>query len=396
MTPRHAGALLLCLGLLSCAPARLVLLPGPPAEVRKETAARPAAPPVPPAPPAERTLPAAPPAPAPSPVNDAKRYEAAIARTREAIAKRAWKSAIPAWAELERGPYRRDAVFHRGVLLQLAGDLDEAKSLYRTLAEETPPYEPAAANLLGILLLRGERSEAVALAGRLLPDPRSPPPGMLPELEANLAAVLVEEGRLEEAALRILSLQAHGFDLPALSWNLAVLAYRKGDRAAAKRLADRLPADIVSLWPVAASRAAWEPDGGGNPALDNVPAGEPRLFLLAANLRAYRAFRNGSLEEAEAILRTADPRNGSAEVLTNLGILLAERERWKEAREVLERAVREDPALAAGWRNLGIFLELYAGEPAKARECYERYTALHGAEQEEVAKWAEWLGRSAP
>lgn len=392
MRRRDAAALFLCLGLCACAQARIVLLPGPPAEVQQETATRPAVP-APPSP--ERIPPSAAPTPTPAPMDDAKRYETAIARTREAIARRAWKTAIPAWVELERGPYRRDAVFHQGILLQLAGELDEATTLYRALAGETPPYEPAAANLLGILLLRGEQSAAVALAERLLPDPRSPPSGMLPELEANLAAVLVEEGRLEEAALRILSLQAHGFDLPALSWNLAVLAYRKGDRATAKRLADRLSADTASLWPVVASRAAWEPDGEDLPALDNVPAGEPRLFRLAGNLRAYRAYREGRTEEAEAILRTTDPGNGPAELLTNLGILRAEQEKWAEAREALEGAVRADPTLAAGWRNLGIFLELYAGEPAHARECYEHYATHRGAEREEVAKWAEWLGRSS-
>jgi len=386
--------LLLALGCWSCAPGKLVLLPTPPPEVRREAPARADLPAKPPEePPSPRPSPAG---PAPPPADDAKRYEAAIARTREAVARKAWKTAIPAWAELEGGPYRRDAVFHQGVLHQLAGELDEAKTLYRKLAEETPPHEPAAANLLGILLLRGEMGEAGSLASRLLPDPGSPPPEMLPELRANLAAVLIEEGKLEEADRMILSLKEHGVDLPSLPWNLAVLAYRRGDLAAAKRLAAGLPPETASLWPVAASRAAWEADGGSIPAIDNVPASEPRLAVLADNLRAYRAFREGKSPEAEAILRGAGGGRDLPELFTNLGILAAEQEKWKEARAALERAVRDNPSLPAGWRNLGMFLEVYAGDPAGARACYEKYATTHGVDREEVAKWADWLGRSAP
>jgi len=394
MRPHRKALLLLSLGLLSCAPGKIVLLPTPPADVRKETASRTSAPVTLPAP--QPAAPPSPAVPAPSPVDYTKRYEAAIARTKEAIARKAWITAIPAWVELENSPHRRDAVFHQGVLLQLAGDLDGARTLYRKLADERPSYEPAAANLLGILLLRGELAETRPLVARLLPAPSSPPSGMLPELQANLAAVLVEEGKQEEAALLILSLQARGFKFPSLSWNLAVLAYRKGDVATAQKLAGGLPEETASLWPVAASRAAWGSEGDKIPAIDNVPPAERRMASLARNLRAYREYRNGDPGAAEAILRETDGGPQPPEMLTNLGILAADQGKWKEAREALDEAVREKPTLAAGWRNLGIFLEIFVGDPEGARECYKKYGANNGMRREEVLKWADWLGRSAP
>jgi len=391
MRPRtECAVLLLVLGLHSCVPARLVLLPAPPSEVRKETETRTRIPTAPPAPPP------APAVPVPPPVDHAKRYQAAIDRTRDAIARHDWKTALPAWSELETGPYRRDAVFHQGVLLQLAGDLNGAKLLYRTLAGENPPHEPSAANLLGLLLLRGELVDAGALAARLLPDPRTPPPGMLPELRANLAAVLAETGKSDDAARMVDSLREGGFNPPALTWNLAVLAFRKGDPAAAKRLAADLPPETLSLFPVAASRAAWDPEAGNLPSIDNDFAVEGRLSLFARNLRAYGAYRSGRPGVAEAALRDEDGDPEPPELLTNLGIVEVEQGKWKEARESFEAAVRKDPTLAAGWRNLGIYLEIYAGDPAGARRCYENYATYHGMDREEVSKWGEWLERFAP
>lgn len=384
--------LLLSLGLLSCAPKRIVLLPTPPPEVRKEAVPAAAAPESTPGP--QPTIPPPPAAPAPPPVDYAKRYEEAIVRTREAIERRAWRKAIPDWGKLEKSPYRRDALFHQGVLLQLAGDLDGAETIYRTLAEESPAFEPAAANLLGILLLRGDMEESGRLAARLLPDPASPAPGMLAELQANLAAVLVEQGNRERAARLFLSLRNRGIDFPSLTWNLAVLAFRRGDVAAARELSGRLPEETASLLPVAASRAAWDPEEV--PTIEHIPSTGRRMEILARNLRAFREHRKGDPGAAEAILRETNDGELPPELLTNLGILAAEQGKWKEARESFEEAVRKDPTLASGWRNLGIFLEIFAGDPEGARECYERYGINNGVHREEVLQWAEWLERSVP
>ncbi len=76
-------------------------------------------------------------------------------------------------------------------------------------------------------------------------------------------------------------------------------------------------------------------------------------------------------------------------------MLQAEQGRWREARENLERAVAENPALAAAWLNLGIFREVYEGEAGRARECYEKYVKLRGSRKEEVRSWAERLGQAS-
>ena len=89
----------------------------------------------------------------------------------------------------------------------------------------------------------------------------------------------------------------------------------------------------------------------------------------------------------------ANPLRGS--YLTNLGIVLVEAGRWKEAKTVLERTIVELPDLPEGWLNLGIFREIYLGDVPGALSCYERYGKLNGGRKDEVSKWAEWLRKSS-
>ena len=84
------------------------------------------------------------------------------------------------------------------------------------------------------------------------------------------------------------------------------------------------------------------------------------------------------------------------EISTNIGMMQAEQGKWKDARANLEKAVRANPAMPGGWLNLGIFREVYEGNPEGARECYEHYVRLRGLRSEEVRKWLDRLGQSAP
>lgn len=401
MTARRvavASLLLAAIALSGCSPRALVLLPTPPSEVRKE----PAAPPSPAAPPigdaAKRALPpdntskaATPPSP-----DWGAMYREAIRKTKEAIARGSGREAIPLWKELEAGPFRSDAVFHQGVLLHQAGDLDAAAAQYRRLTGTFPVFEPAAANLLGIHLVRGDLRSARLLADRLLPGGSTPPPGMLPELASNIAALLVEEGELDRAALIFLALRAQGRGTPALGWNMAVLACRRGDPETARRLAADIPPAMNALWPVAASRFAWERDPGKIPALDNVPHTEPRMAALSRNLAAYEEYLRGNREAARRLL-TPPPgeTNALPQLTANLGVVQAESGLWKEARATLEQAVRDAPRAPEGWLNLGLFREVYEGNAAGALECYENYVKLSGSKAAEVRKWIEWLRKPA-
>jgi len=369
--------------LAGCAPLPSVLLPAPPAGIAKAAPAK--------AP--EGT----PPAPASAPGPDfAAPYRDAVARTRELLAKGEGRAAIPLWVALEGSPFAAEAVFNQGVLLQLSGDVDGAEGLYRRAAAPPLLSLPAAANLLGIALLRGNREtlrDLVDAAGR---TDTARTGVRLPELSANLVAALVDLSRFDEAEALYRSVLETGSATAALTWSRALLAYRKGDIAGARQFSSILSPPVSALWPVAASRTAWERETAKVPPLDGKTSGQPRFLLLSRNLAAFDAWRKGDLDRSSALL--ADGASGKSppeEYLNNLGIVLAEAGRWKEAKTLLERTVAEAPSLPEGWLNLGIFREMYLGDVPGALSCYERYGKLKGARKDEVSKWADWLKKSS-
>ncbi len=377
-------AIVLGAALLSgCAPRSAVLLPAPPAEIAK------ALPPKAPGPP--------PPSPASAPGPDpANLYRDAVARTRDLLAKGEGRKAMPLWVALEGSPFAADAVFNQGVLHQLSGDVDRAGELYRRAAAPPLLSQPAAANLLGIALLRGNREtlrDLVAAAGR---TDAARPGERLPELSANLVAALIDLSRFDEAETLYRSVLKAGSTTAALPWSRAVLAYRKGDLAGARQYASVVPPPVAALWPVVASRTAWERAPVKVPPLDGRTSAEPRYLLLSRNLAAYDAWRRGDLDGSAALLAGgASGKSPPGEYLNNLGIVLAEAGRWKEAKTLLERTVAEAPDLPEGWLNLGMFREMYLGDAPGALSCYERYGKLNGERKTEVSKWVEWLRKSS-
>lgn len=375
MIARRIAAVLLiaaALGLSSCAERKIVLVPTPPVDIRKEPPAR-----VEPKPPAPDL---------------SKMYAEAIARTREAMPRGGGREVLPLWKALEGTPWGTDAIFHQGVLLQLAGDEEAAAAQYRRITDNAALFEPAAANLLGIYLLRGESEKARVLVDRVLPPGHAPVPAMLPELQANIAAVLVDLGEYERASRLSLALKANRTVAPSLPWNLAVLSYRGGNVSEARRLASEIPPDIANLWPVVASRYAWDREAEKVPALDNVTGARPRMAALSRNLAAYVLYRNGNAAAAENILKeTAGDRRDHAEILANIGLVEAVQGKWKEARTHLEQSVKIKPGMPEGWINLGIFREVYEGDLPGALECYEKYVKIGGWRKDEVRKWIEGL-----
>jgi tetratricopeptide (TPR) repeat protein len=374
---------LIALGLAACAPRHAIRIPSPPAEVRKEAA-------IPRAKPPGKAL-------VPPPPDYGKLYAEAIDQTKKAIARAKATEALPHWKRLEDSSWRADAIYHQGVLHHIAGELDKAADQYRRVLSASPSFEPAAANLLGIYLLRGEKQKMESLTAGIFPPGSDPSLGMLPELQANLGSALLETGRQDEAALLFLALKARKPRIPSLPWNMAVLAYREGDRDTAKKLAGNLPPEVASLYPVVASRVAWTPDRETVPVLDTVPASQPRLASLSRNLAAFSEYRKGNLEAAERhLLPSVTDNTAPAELISNLGILKLEMGKWKEARASLERVTTEHPSLPEGWLNLGIFLEVYEGNPQRARECYKTYVKLNGYRKQEVDAWIGWLPESSP
>ena len=369
--------------LAGCAPRAAVLLPSPPSEIAKAAPAK--------GPGGTPHSPAA--AQGPDP---AHRYRDAVARTRELLARGEGLTAIPLWVALEGSPFAAEAVFNQGVLLQISGDVDRAAELYRRAAAPPLLSGPAAANLLGIALLRGNRETLRNLVDAAGPTNAARAGERPPELTANLVAALVDLSRFDEAETLYRSILEKGSATAALPWSRALLAYRKGDLAGARQFSSILPPPVAALWPVAASRTAWERETAKVPPLDAKTSGEPRYLLLSRNLAAYDAWKRGDLDRSAALL--ADGASGKSppgEYLNNLGIVLAEAGRWKEAKTLLERTVADAPDLPEGWLNLGMFREVYLGDAPGALSCYERYDKLEGRRKDEVSKWAEWLRKSS-
>ncbi|MDA8123290.1 MAG: tetratricopeptide repeat protein [Deltaproteobacteria bacterium] len=385
------GAIVAALALSSCATQKIVLAPTPSVEARKE----------PSLPSARVDAVKATPVPVPTPSKPApdysRMYSEAISRTKEAFQRGSVKEAIPLWKALEESPWHGEAVFHQGIILHLAGDLEGAAAAYRRVGDLPPVYEPAAANLLGIYLLRGNLREARILVDRLLPPGSEPAPGMLPELQSNIGAALVEFRDPDRAARIFLAMQAKGIAPPSVSWNMAVLAYRNGDVVTARRMASMVPSEVGSLWPVIASRFAWERESGKVPPPGDVPAAERRISALAWNLAAFDEYRKGNLQGAEGILARNKENNAHvSEIVSNLGLMQLEQGKWKEARENLEKAVGDDPGLPEGWLNLGVYREVYEGNPSEALKCFNRYVMLNGSRKDEVRQWIEWLQKPSP
>ncbi len=399
--------------LSACAAPRAVLMPAPPQAMRKEAGA-----PAPAA--AERTVPSAgkpaspppeavpgakgaaaspsPPIPAPAePIPDALMlYADACDRTQGAIARGTPGDAITSWTVLEDSKWGTDAIYNQGVLFQLVGNIDAAAARYARAVERSPGFEPALANLLGISLLRGDKAQMKSVLARAVPAGSPPSPQMLPELAVNAAGALLETGRRDDAAAILRNMRDRGRMTPGLAWNLAVLSFRNGDPAAARELSDKVPASVANLFPVVVSRFAWAREGENMPDLGPVPPAMAGMAVLSANLAAYAAYRAGDVAGAETILApSAAAPSVPAQLLTNIGMLHAEQGRWSDARRNLERAVRDDPDLAAAWLNLGVFREIYEGNLSGARECYDNYVKLGGWRKEEVRKWSERLGQSA-
>ncbi len=422
MTPNRFAGMVLLLGLAAgaagCAvPQATGLLPAPPMAIRKEVPLAPrSAPPV-------ATTSAAVPAPAgttPAGDNTAgtvapkpaeviapappavhvgwKEYTDAIAKTREAIARQKPGEAVAAWKPVEDGPYRADAIFHQGVLLHLSGDINGAEAQYRRGTDQATPDPASAANLLGIYLMKGETAKARELVDRTVPAGASTA-SLLPELVANAGAVLLEAGEIGRAASLFDSLESRGRVTPAADWNQAIVAWRKGNAAAARNLSAKLPAETQQLWSVAASRTAWDPEAAARlaPQYTAAPGGDRRLMPLAVNFDAFARYRAGKVEEAEKLLAEASRSSGyPPELLSNLGWLQIERGKWNEGRTTLERVTREHPSFPDGWFNLGLFREIYAGDAPGAVECYRKYVSLSGYRKDEVSKWIDWLQKPAP
>ncbi|MGB8328262.1 MAG: tetratricopeptide repeat protein [Steroidobacteraceae bacterium] len=120
----------------------------------------------------------------------------------------------------------------------------------------------------------------------------------------------------------------------------------------------------------------------------------PDLAGPMANLGLlYR--RSDRLEDSEKALRAALAHNGANAMLwSELGVSLRMAGKFPDALDAYERAFAADAGYAPAYRNAGVLLDTYLGEPARALEAFERYQALTG-EDKPVSGWIAELKRRA-
>jgi len=114
---------------------------------------------------------------------------------------------------------------------------------------------------------------------------------------------------------------------------------------------------------------------------------DPDLAGAHANLGIVER-QAGHADKAVPELERAaklSPRNSA--YLNELGIACRQAGRFEDARKAYEAAIAADPAFLRAYLNLGILLDLYLQDSARALELYERYLALAPEGDPVVAKW---------
>ena len=192
------------------------------------------------------------------------------------------------------------------------------------------------------------------------------------EARVNLAAVLAETGRLDEA-IAVLEPAA---DKPGVRKNLALAYYRKDDLAAAIRefeklnAAERANVQIVSVMVDCYLRSGVPEKALGliEPAAKQHPSDARVQYQLGV-----ARIRTGAGKSALDPLERAGKTGRSAEAYLLAGATALELGEYQRARDDLENAVRIDPKIPGAWTWTGMARDRVSDEEG-AKQAYR--TAL--------------------
>jgi Flp pilus assembly protein TadD len=213
-------------------------------------------------------------------------------------------------------------------------------------------------------------------------------------------------------------------------WRLLVLAVVASGGTGCGTVGDSVKALQQAVTPAAASAS-----GAAGTKAASAAAATPAAPLPAATQRAFddaaRAMRAGRTDDAEKAFRNLARSNpdlpgphanlglmlrqagklpesaaeleqavrlgpNQAVYFNQLGVTYRQLGQFAKARGAYEQAIALDPAYAAPLLNLGILLDLYIGEPARALELYGRYLALSPGGDPAVTKWVAELKNRKP
>ncbi|HSW34004.1 MAG TPA: tetratricopeptide repeat protein, partial [Steroidobacteraceae bacterium] len=302
------------------------------------------------------------------------------AKANDAADRRRWLDELIA-ADAAAGTVRTDRsrLLAAGAALEIARPLDSAARavklaapLDRSLLTKKKALEAALAGYgraaeYGIARVTTEASFAMADLYRHLGQSlmESERPGDLSAEELEQYDLLLEE-------------QAYPFEEKAIG-----IHEKNAGRAAAGVYDDWVKKSYAALAQMKPGRYARIESLEGADATAATPPTIADQFVAARE--SLEAERN---EEAREMLQAAlqlDPTNPAG--LNRLAIAERRLGRFTEARAAYERAIAADPAYAQPERNLAVLLDLYIGEPAQALAHYERYQALSGETDPQVAAW---------
>ena len=143
-------------------------------------------------------------------------------------------------------------------------------------------------------------------------------------------------------------------------------------------------------------------------AISAVKAGQTKkaIQLFTGLTREYPDFAPGftnlgllylkqeNLADAEHAFNQAILLNPADAVAYNhLGVVLRQRGQFEQASQAYEKALGINAAYAGAHLNLGILNDLYLQDLSKALRHYQRYQALTGESDKQVAKWIVDLQR---
>jgi len=98
--------------------------------------------------------------------------------------------------------------------------------------------------------------------------------------------------------------------------------------------------------------------------------------------------KDSRLAEAETALKAAVQINpANAQAGNELGIVERRLGKFTDAEAAYQRSITADPNYAPAHLNLGVLYDLYLAEPQKALDEFERYIALAGEGNKQVAGW---------